>query len=184
MASSQDIPASKYHKIVLFVENLSDAERSAAEQIVVGTLRDSGIEAVSSSEVFKTQKDLSANAQGAFIRKQGFDAALYVTVLEKGSEEEQIEGAWFDAGNNEMHIDPIGGIAATLRGYVVKPDGSVYYTNWTLKTRSELQDVQSAKQVWVSETAAVGHGNFSNMNLVFSQAAKQIVEKMRADKAI
>ena len=34
MASSQDIPASRYHKIILFIENLDDAELPAAEQIV------------------------------------------------------------------------------------------------------------------------------------------------------
>lgn len=184
LVSSQDIPASKYKKVILFVENLDGMERPAAEQILVTTLRDAGVEAVSSSEAFKSEKSLDATAQGALIRRQGFDAALYVTVLEKGVVEEQVEGAWFDLANNEMHIDPVGGITATLRGYVVKPDGSVYYSNWTMKTKSELQDVQSAKQVWISETVAVGHGQFSNMSLIFAQAAKQIVQKMRGDNAI
>jgi hypothetical protein len=181
--SQGDIAPNKYKKLALFVENLDAGEKSSAEQIITGALGEEGLNVVSSTQIFGG-RSLTPEAQAALIRSQGIDAALYVTVLEKGAAEEQIEGAWYDFNNDEMHIDPISGITATLRGYEVRPDGTVYYRSLGLKTRAELQDVNTAKEVWQSETVVVGHGQVSNMAAMLAQAAKQIAEKMRSDQAI
>lgn len=181
--SQADIAPNKYKKLVLFVENLDVGEKSSAEKIITGTLTEEGLNVVSSTQIFNG-RSLTPEAQAALIRSQGVDAALYITVLEKGAAEEQIEGAWYDFDNDEMHIDPVSGIAATIRGYEVRPDGSVYYRSLGLKTRAELQDVNTAKEVWQSETVVVGHGQISNMAAMLAQAAKQIADKMRSDQAI
>ena len=181
--SQADLPSAKYRKLALFVENLDAPEKLPAEQIITKAFGDAGLKVVSSSDIFGTHS-LSPDAQASLIRSQGFDAAVYVTILEKGATDEQIEGAWYDFNNNEMHIDPVSGITATIRGYAVKPDGTVYYHTLGLKARAELQDIKTAKEVWQSETIVAGHGQVSNMNAMFAEAAKQIVEKMRSDQAI
>jgi hypothetical protein len=182
VASSADIPASRYKKVVLFIENLDDRERPAAEAMISKTLTDAGVNVAASSEVFDAKLD--PNSQGQRIRKAGFDAALFVKVAQKGIFEEQIENAYFDGQMIQMNMGLITVGHNVTEFYSIRPDGSVYQPMLVLKTQSELQDVKSGKQVWAGETIASGHARTTNMSVVFAQAAKQIVEKMRADQAI
>ena len=68
--------------------------------------------------------------------------------------------------------------------YIIKPDGSVYQSMLILKTNADLQDTQTAKQVWTSETISSGNAKTTNMAALFNQAAQQIVTKMREASAI
>jgi hypothetical protein len=178
-----DIPPSRYKKIVLFVENIEGRERAGAEQVVSKTFQDAGINTVPSSEVFGGTK-LDANTQGQRIRKAGFDAALFLNVAQKGAFEERVENAYFDGEMIQITMGFVTVGHNVTDFYLIKPDGSVYYPMLVLKAQSELQDVKSGKQVWAAETIASGHAQTTNMTMVFTQAAKQIVDKMRADQAI
>lgn len=184
VSNPSDIPAGKYRKVALFIENLDESERALAEQIVISALQSVGIPAISSSNLFRNRGPINPNTQASIIRKEGFDAVLYVTVLEKGAAEERVPNAYYDGNmvNVSMGFVTVGHSLTDL--YVVKSDGSVYHPMLAMKTRSELQDVKSAKNVWAAETVATGHARTTNMSALFTQASQQITEKLRADQAI
>jgi len=183
LVSTDDIPASKYKKLAVFIENLDDAERPGAEQIVRATLQNAGVNAVSGSDVFKGRGKLSEKAKASIVQKE-FDAVLYLTVVEKGMVEELIPNAFFDGQmvQYNLGIMTVGHNLTDL--HVIKPDGSVYEQKLTLKTKVDLQDTKSAKAVWASETISSGPTKTTNMAGLFNQATNQIVAKMREDSAI
>jgi hypothetical protein len=146
--SSADIPANKYRKIVVFVENTDDLERLPAEELVVVALQSAGTTAATSLEVFNYHRAISDDNKATIILARGYDAALYVTVTQKAM------------------------LAESSRNV------------FTVVTKSELQDIRSAKLVWFGETFASASTNVATMRTVFGQAAKQLVAKMQADGAI
>jgi hypothetical protein len=183
IVSKDDIPATKYKKVALFIENLDEPERSAAERTVVSTLQNAGVNAVGGPDVFKGRGALSEQAKANIVQKQ-FDAVLYLTVEQRGVIEELIPNAFFDGQviQYNLGIVTVGHNITDL--HVIKPDGSVYEQKLTLKTKVDLQDAKSAKTVWISETISSGPTKTTNMAALFSQAANQIVAKMREDSTI
>lgn len=183
VVSKDDIPASKYRKVALFIENLDEADRSAAEKIVVTTLQNAGVSTVSGPDVFKGRTGLSEKAKASIVQKQ-FDAVIYLTVEQRGVIEELIPNAFFDGQmiQHNLGILTVGHDMTDL--HVIKPDGSVYEQKLTLKTKVDLQDTKSAKTVWISETISSGPTKTTSMAALFNQAANQIVAKMREDSAI
>jgi len=107
VVSASDLPASKYKKVALFIENLEPGERRSAEQIVLSALRQSGMNASTSSEIIRARRNISAEAQAALIRKEGFDAVLYVSFFERGLAEQPLENAWFDRNTRMIWSYPI-----------------------------------------------------------------------------
>ena len=184
LVSRDDIPASKYKKIAVFIENLDDAERPAAENIVVSTFQNAGVNAESGSAVFNGRSNLSEKAKAAVVQNE-FDAVLYLTIVEKGVVEELIPNAFFDGQMvqfNILGLATVGHSATNL--YSIHPDGTVYQSILALKTAAAIQDTQTNKQVWTSETVSTGPTITTNMPALFTQASNQIVAKMRADNAI
>lgn len=183
LVSSGDIPASKYKKVAVFIENLEDSERPAAEQIVVTTLRNAGVNAVSGPDVFKKRGKLSEQIKASIVQKE-FDAVLYLTVIEKGPVDEMVPNAFFDGQmiNYDFGIMAVGHNVTDM--YTIGQDGRVYKPMLALKTKVDVQDTKSAKNVWTSETISSGHAKTTNMRTLFDQASKQIVAKMREDSAI
>jgi hypothetical protein len=182
--SASDVPASKYKKIAVFIENLDEVERPAAEQIVSSTLHEMGIDAVSGPAIFDGRSPGLSEAAKASIVQSNFDAVLYLKVAEKGLSEERVENASSDGQTivYNFGILHLGHNWTDL--YDVRPDGSVYQPIMVLKTNVDLQDTKTAKIVWQSETISSGHARLTNMNVLFGQAAKQIADKMRQDQAI
>ena len=118
------------------------------------------------SEIFKDHEDMDAGAQANFIRAQGFDFVLYVTVLESGYVPEGVNTvSWNTPVMGFMFSGP-------------RP------AEWALKTKSELQDANTAKLVWSAETITSGIAEVSNMNLLFTQASQQIINKLGTDHII
>lgn len=189
LVSKDDIPAGKYKKIAVFIENLNESEQTAAEKIVVSTFQNSGVNATSGSAVFTGRGKLSEKAKAAIVQNE-FDAVLYLKMVEKGVTEEVVSGASHNGGMIVFQKAIIPGFNASFAtdigtdGYILKPDGSVYQPMLALKTKADLQDTKSAKQVWEAETIASVNAKFSSMESLFTQASNQIVEKMRADGAI
>lgn len=195
IVSTEDLPTSKYRKIALFIENLDDAERPMAEQILISTLQNSGVNAVSGQQIFHERGNLSEKAKASLVQKE-FDAVLYVSVLEKGVSEHFLPNASHDGQritfSNSLNAVVMNfGAAFTYdvsavdpRTYSLKPDGTVYEQQLVLKTRADLQDTKSAKQVWTAETVASSKPPFVEMPQLFVQASKQIADKLRTDGAI
>jgi hypothetical protein len=183
LVSKDDIPASKYKKLAVFIENLDDAERPAAEQIVCSTLQNAGVNAVSGPDVFKGRGKLSEKVKASIVQKE-FDAVLYLTVIEKGAVEELVPNAFFDGQmiQYNMGIVTVGHNLTDM--YVIHPDGSVYQPMLALKIKVDIQDTKSAKEVWSSETISSGNAKTTTMPALFTQASNQIVAKMREDSAI
>jgi hypothetical protein len=184
VVSKEDIPDTKYNKVVVFIENLEDNERLPAENIVVSTLQAAGLNAISSTNFFNDAGKLSEQQKARLVQKE-FDAVLYLKVLEKGVFEELVPELRNSDGALVYSVP--GFTFATDIGtglYDLKPDGSVYKQLYGLKTQVDLQDTKSAKQVWTSETVATGEAHTSNMSMLFTQASNQIVAKLREDHAI
>lgn len=166
VVSADDIPATRYRQIALFVENVPGPESATAEQIIGTALRSAGVRAVGKSEIFKDHEDMDAGAQANFIRAQGFDSVLYVTVLESGYVPEGVNTvSWNTPVMGFMFSGP-------------RP------AEWALKTKSELQDANTAKLVWSAETITSGIAEVSNINLLFTQASQQIINKLGTDHII
>jgi hypothetical protein len=184
VVSTADIPAAKYARVAVFIENLDEAERPIAEGLVVSALKGAGVDAVSGNNFLKRRDpNLTETAKALLVQKE-FDALLYVKVVDKGVSEERIEQAWFDGKMVHYNIGILTVANNVTDPYVIKPDGSVYRAMLVLKTQSELQDTKSAKVVWSGETVSSGYAKASNMTLLFDQASKQIIEKMRTDSAV
>ena len=181
--SKGDIPASKYKKLAIFIENLDDAERPAAEQIVEATLQNAGVNAVSGPDVFKGRGKLSEKAKASIVQNE-FDAVLYLTVVEKGVVEEPVPNAFFDGQMIQYNLGIVTVGHNLTDMYVIHPDGSVYQPTLALKLKVDIQDTKSAKEVWSSETISSGNAKTTTMPGLFTQASNQIVAKMREDSAI
>ena len=185
LVNKDDLPASKYKNVAIFIENLEEAERLGAEQIVLSALQNSGINAVSGQETLKRRgAALTENAKAALIQKQ-FDAVMYVRVAQKGQIEELIPNAYFDGQMVQINVLGIATVGHNLTDlYIIKPDGSVYQSMVVLKTVADFQDTKTAKQIWTSETISSGNARGTNMAALFTQASRQIVEKLRADNVM
>lgn len=185
LVSTQDIPASKYRKVILFIENTTPQEQREAERVFVAALKQRGINSTGSAEFFATNPKLSDAAKAALVRKHGFDAAMYVAVLEKNVVEERVPNTWHDGQMIHSSIFGLITVSHDIAGsYIPKQDGSVYQPLLALKLKAELQDVNSGKHVWVAETVATGPAAANNMSLLFTQASNQVADKLRTDQAI
>jgi len=190
--SAPDIPSSKYRQVAIFVENLGEAERSSAEQIMASAMQGSGANAVPGSALYSGQNGkLSDAAKVRIIRERGVDALLYIKV--QPANEIRINNARYD-GQAVLLINDDGSVfAQSPAGYIIKPDG-VYQRNAMLVTKAELQDVKSAKLVWTADTVTypqysllvigIPIGGGSSAESLFPVAAKEIVSKMRTASAI
>jgi hypothetical protein len=185
VVSSGDIPQSKYHKIIVFVENIDDSERLGAEQTVASALESKGVISQSSLVAFNYSRiRYSADEKAILLRKQNFDAILYVTMIQKALILEPVSDVSWDG---EMFHGSAGGLnwASSLSAsYIVTAEGRVVRPVATVVTRSELQDVMSAKSVWAADTAASVNGKYTSMPSLFARVAKEIVAKIREDHAI
>ena len=185
LVSKEDLPASKYKKLAVFIENLEEPERKGAEQIVLGALQNSGVNAVSGFDAYKRRGAALTEKAKATILQKEFDSVMYVKVVQKGQTEELIPNAYFDGQMVQINILGIASVGHNVTDlYIIKPDGSVYQSMLILKTNADLQDTQTAKQVWTSETISSGNAKTTNMAALFNQAAQQIVTKMREASAI
>jgi len=184
LVSRDDLPASKYKKIAVFIENLDAAERPVAEKIVVSALQNAGVSAASGAEIFGGRgTSLSEKAKASIVQNE-FDAVVYLTVVEKGIVEERIPNAFFDGQMVQYNFGFVTVGHNLTANYIIKPDGSVYQPMLALKTKVDMQDTKSAKEVWTSETISTGSAQITNMPTLFTQASDQIVTKMREDSAI
>lgn len=193
--SATDIPASRYQKLALFVEGLDDSERPAAEQIILGKLRENRLDATLGSDVFQRRGQLSERAKSRIIQTE-FDGVMYVSVLDKRIVEELVPNAdtdgqtiWLHSGTYFGVVNAFGTLGlpvneATSKLYIVKGDGHVYKPELVLKTKVDIQDAKSAKLVWTAESSASGHPGSVNVAQLFTQVSDQIVERMREDHAI
>ncbi len=196
IVSGADIPASKYSRLALFVENLDETERLNAEQMILPVLKRAGVAAIIGPDIFKGRANKLSEKEKASLVQKEFDAVLYVSILDKGVVEELVPNAQHNGQTiTFLNSQPLGLInfnssliigvdQNTSKMYVLKQDGSVYQLMLALKTRADLQDTQTNKQVWTAETVASGKQTLTNMSQLFTQASQQIVEKMRADGAI
>lgn len=183
LVSKDDIPASKYQNVAVFVENLDGGERSKAEQIIVSALKNAGVNATSGLDAFKGRGTLSDKAKADLIQRQ-FDAVLYLTVLENAVVEERVPNAFFDGQNIQYNMGIVT-VSHNVTGlYDVQSDGSVYQPILALKTKADVQDTKSAKQVWTSETISTGNAKTTSMSALLVQASNQIVAKLQEDSAI
>jgi hypothetical protein len=192
--SANDIPVNKYHHIAVFVENVEGAEQSGAEQIIISNLTSAGVNADSGTTTINSKGKQLSEKQKALVIQNSFDAVLYVAVMEKGLVEELVPYAEHNGQVITFHVSVLSGLLDlgttvpidenTNARFVLKEDGSVYQRVFALKTKSDLQDTKTAKQVWTAETISSGNATVTNMNIVFVGASKQIVEKMQADHAI
>jgi hypothetical protein len=201
--SKNDIQATGYKKIAVFVEGFDPKARAATPSVQVGNgqisfimptgqpvgaaadleqkmlsaLQDAGVSAASGEALF----DGRALSEQAKVRQvqQEFDAVLYVNVLTNGMKEYLVQGA----SHNGQYISINGEIQLIdddiQSNYELKPDGSVWHSAPTLDAKSDLQDTKSAKQVWSGETHSTG-----GTLVLSSQATKELGQKMRADGVI
>ncbi len=190
LASTDDIPNSKYKHIAVFVENLEEAERQSAEQMILPALQRAGVSAVSGEDFFKEKGTLSEKQKAAIAQRE-FDAVLYLTVLQNGQTEELVPDANHNGQSINFYKNVIPGVLTAnfatdigMDKYDLKPDGTVYERKLSLHTKVDLQDTKTAKLVWTSETIASGNEQITSLNSLFEQASHQIVDKMRADNAI
>lgn len=185
LVSAADLPASRYSRVAVFIENVDEPERAVAEQIVLSALNNAGVKAVSGHDFLRQQAPKLTEQQKARLAQKEFEALLYVTVVERGQGEQRVENAWFDGNMIQFNLLGIATVGHNVTdGYIIKSDGSVYHPMLVLKTQSQLQDTKSAKVVWQGETISSGHANASNMNLLFTHASQQMIEKMRTDSAV
>ena len=196
VVSKEDLPGSRYQRLAVFIENLDEGESALAEQVVVSALQGAGIHAVDGPGLLRSRGTKLSEKDKARIVQKEFDAVLYLTVLDKGLAEELVPNAQHDGESitfSNSLFGAFGLVNATFvtnittptnERFVLKDDGTVYARKLVLKTRADLQDTKSAKPIWSSETISSGDAGLSNMNLLFSQAAQQIIEKMRADGVI
>jgi hypothetical protein len=188
VVSADDLPASKYHNVAIFIENVDESQAATAAQMVISTFRNSGVNARSGSDAFEGRSKLTEVAKAKIIQSE-FDAVLYLTVVQEGLTEELVPDAHSD-GQVITFYKNLGIMGASfttdigVENFIVKPDGSVYQPKLALQTKVDLQDTKTAKLVWTSETIASGPAKLTDMNTLFEQASRQIVEKMRADNAI
>ena len=203
IVSKNDIPANKYQKIALFVEESDSSLRpsqtitsvqiaggaislviptgstsaSAAEieQNILSALGSAGVAASSGTSLFKG-KELSEKTKALIVQKD-YQAVLYVTI-EHGSGEERV-----DASHDGVDVTFGTGVVKSINDlgdrYRLKPDGSVYFVHPIVKMKSDLQDTKTNKLVWSAETIASG-----GPAVVSSRASDELVAKMRADGAI
>ena len=205
IVSKSDLPAHKYQKIAVFVEEPGSSPRSSRttgpsvnigngqisffiptggttasateiEQKVLSALGSAGVVASSGPSVFK-QQNLSDQAKALIIQKE-FQAVLYVTV-EHGMSEENRTPASHDGTNVTFDNGEVKPISELSDAYKLKPDGSVYYVYPVVKMKSDLQDTKTNKLVWSAETIASG-----GTLVLSSKASEELVGKMRADGAI
>jgi hypothetical protein len=188
--SSADLPPDKYRKIVVFIEN-DDADRGAFERSIVAGLHSAGVVSESSVVLFNNSRTTADPAEQAqTIRGQGFDAALYVTIVQKALVQEATVNMWMaqDEAGDAMVCS---GSAANYfcysmpSWYALAQDGNLVKLTLTLVTKSELQDVRSAKLVWTADASVFADGtDFDTMPGLFDKIARQISEKMKSDHAI
>ena len=181
--SQQDLRHGKYRNVAIFIEGIGEPERSAAEQIVISALQAAGMNPTSAVALFAERGSVTEQAKADVVQKE-FDAVLYWTVVQKGVVEELVPNA---RSNGEFITFKTGFLMVThnlTSDYIMKQDGSVYQPQLALKTKVDLQDAKTAKQVWTSETVSSGNPKVASMNTLFGQASQQIVEKMKSDDVI
>lgn len=190
LLSADDIPSTRYKKIAVFVENVPDSERSAAEQVVASALQNAGVDATTASSFFARRARLDEKQKALIVQRQ-FDAVLYLSVLEQGETGEVIPGASHNGNAISFYRDIVPGFFGAAfttdigkNLYSLNPDGSVSRRILAMKTKVDLQDTKTAKLVWTSETISSGDANVTKAETLFAQASSQIVAKLRDDSVI
>jgi hypothetical protein len=204
ISSKSDLPQQGYRRLLIFIEGeggggssgaplrLSSSEQAVSllftiplgprppnagefEKKIISDLQSAGVLAASGDLLFNG-KNLS-DQEKARVVQSNFDGVMYVS-LEVGNVEEPVA-----ATHNGQVVTFATGVITPIDqlsgNYALKPDGSVYFLKTVIKTKCDLQDTQSAKEVWAAETIATG-----NLLMMASTAADQIVKKMHADGAI
>jgi hypothetical protein len=190
--SPNDIPVAKYKRVAVFVENMTGTERAPAEQTIVSTLQSSGVNAVSGNGLLNSRGNLSDSQKIRKLKEQSIDALLYVKVQMSSQQlvgNARTDGQLVYLTNDDGTEDAVG-----PAGYILNADGSVHRISNTLVTRSELQDLKSAKLVWTADTVTspqyqiavmgIPIGNGTTSTSLFTEAAREIVSKMRSAHAI
>jgi hypothetical protein len=118
IVSKSDLPANRYKKIAVFIEDQNpksssnavnmavgpivipihtpsgSAQTAEIEQKVVSALRSAGVDARNGPALFNGQK-LNERDKAGIVQKN-FDAVLYVNILVNGMTEELVDNAWHD----------------------------------------------------------------------------------------
>jgi hypothetical protein len=181
--SKKDVRPGKYRNIAVFIEGIREPERSAAEQIVILALHNAGLNPTGALALFAERGSITEQAKADVVQRE-FDAVLYWTFVQKGVVEELVPNA---RSNGEFVTFGAGlvKVSHNLTGdYIMKPDGSVYVPELALKTKVDVQDAKTAKQVWTAETVSSGSPKVATMDTLLGEASRQIVEKMKADELI
>lgn len=186
--SREDVRAGGYRRVLVFLENVSDEERAAAEKSITSAFAATGVQAKSGAVLFRGSK-LSEQRKTEIVQRD-FDAVLYINVQSRAP---SIQVPLAKVDGNVVHIPtPFGDtITRPAENYVIASDGGVYRTV-DLQSRAELQDTKSAKVVWASNVnTAAGHTMVSGGRQVvggtlgqLEEVARQLVTRMRSDQII
>ena len=187
----------KYRTIAVFVENLQGSEQRQAEERVVAELRAAGITAERGEAVYQKRTKALSEAEKATLIQKTFEAVLYVSVVEAGESEKPVDA---DHNSREInfyhHSSGLNGFLksdgrttfeitdAIRRKYILKPDGTVYEPVLAIKTNSDLQDTKTTVRVWTAETVVSEGLSGTTRDALFQSVSKQIVDRLRSDKAI
>lgn len=144
---------------------------------MISAFQSAGMVAGSGKALFKG-RNVNDQSKARIVQRE-FDAVLYVAVLTTGMREKLVpyarhDGQFITIDGETKEIDHY-----VENAYSLKEDGSVYESVPTLHTKCDLQDTKTNKQIWTAETIATG-----GTLVLFSQASKQIVDKLRTDGAI
>ncbi len=185
--SAGDIPQSKFRKVAVFVEN-DDAEQLQVEQTIAAELGSGAASGLALMNYSRSR--LSPEDKARLIVSSGYDATLYVTVMQKAVVQEPVTDVSPGWGpNGEPMLCKRSSIITSCFGapswYSIQADGSILRTSVTLITKSELVDVRSGKTVWAADTTVKADGgNLGAAIILFRQAAREINSKLRADRVI
>lgn len=184
VVSAADLPANRFRNVVVFVENINPAEQLVAEQSIASRLKSSGVRAISSLEVFNYSRALDDDQKAAIIRDQKIEAALFVTLVRLQQVSTPVpdvtySDGMFHGGNSFFQWHSTHSLE-----YSVDAQGQVVKETVLVVTQSVLQDVMTAKQVWAAETSASVNAKYGDPAGLFDLASRQLVAKMRADRAI
>ncbi len=189
VSSAGSNPTTRYRAIVVFVENVDPGAQLTAEEAIVATLKKSGVRAKSSLEVFNYSRSIDDVTKANVIRSQGFDGALFVTLVRAETTATPAQGVLRGSFNGiEMLCEQRswGQTCTTPAGtqYSVDATGKIVVATSVVVTQATLQDVHTAQQVWAGETTASVNTKFGTTDELYELAARNVVAKLRQDQLI
>lgn len=188
IVSTSNIAHNRYHNIVVFIENTGHMR----EDTLADALKQVGVNAEPEIVLFDdSPKNYSNIKKGKIIRNHHFDASLYVTVLRDGLIEQPAPNIWYDGKLFHGRKTFLGGhgfvqwqASGSLLPYIVNSEGKVVRPIQILTTNSELQDTSSAKIVWSAHTSISVPNKSEQIQPLFEDVARSIVQKLRSDHVI